>query len=219
MEYSYGQQVKSPTMTRLAVVGMLHLIIGYGLIHSMNVRAIKKAAPQEYVINIPPLEEPVKPPEPEKVVKKAEPPPLAPPVPVVEVQVQEPPPPSPMLTRTMETNDAAPSTNTAPAQPEGDAVAAPDVRTAARVDANGCEKPSYPPSAARLGATGTVTLSLLVGVDGTVASAKIQKSSGSHELDVAARNALSLCKFVPATVNGVAQQAWSAINYVWTLDS
>ena len=219
MDYSYSQPAKSPTMTRLAVVGMLHLIVGYGLIHSMNTRAIQKVVPQEYVVNIPPLEEPVKPPEPEKVIKKAEPPPLAPPTPVVEVEVQEPPPPSPMLTRPMESSEAAPAVAAAPAQPEGDAVATPDVRTAARVDANACEKPSYPPAAARLGATGTVTLALLVGVDGKVAGAKIEKSSGSHELDVAARNALSLCKFVPATVNGVAQQGWSAISYVWTLDS
>ncbi len=34
----------------------------------------------------------------------------------------------------------------------------------------------------------------------------------------AARNALSLCKFKAATVDGVATAGWSAISYVWKLD-
>jgi protein TonB len=48
--------------------------------------------------------------------------------------------------------------------------------------------------------------------------ARIQKSSGSRELDRAAVNALSLCQFKPAMNNGVPEAGWAQIAYVWTLD-
>ncbi len=51
-----------------------------------------------------------------------------------------------------------------------------------------------------------------------MSDAKVQKSSGHPALDKAARGALSLCKFKPASIDGVATAGWSAISYVWKLD-
>jgi protein TonB len=57
-----------------------------------------------------------------------------------------------------------------------------------------------------------------VGADGRVSSARIDRSSGSRDLDRAAINALSLCKFKPATNNGVAQAGWAKLAFDWKLD-
>jgi protein TonB len=116
--------------------------------------------------------------------------------------------------------DPMPMTPAAPAEAPA-APASSDsgaMRTAVLADANSCAKPDYPVRAARNGETGTVSLALLVGADGKVTGSKIQKSSGSRELDRAAVTALSLCKFKPATNGGVAEPAWGQIAYVWTLD-
>jgi protein TonB len=92
------------------------------------------------------------------------------------------------------------------------------MHTAVFADANGCALPNYPVNAARNGETGTTTLALLVGTDGRVSSARVQQSSGSRDLDRAALNALSLCKFKPATSNGAAEAGWAQLAYVWKLD-
>lgn len=93
------------------------------------------------------------------------------------------------------------------------------VTVAAVVDAKSCEKPEYPRTALRNEYTGTVTLALLVGLDGKVADSKIEKSSGHRELDQAAVAGLSLCKFKPASINGQPQKTWAKMQYVWSLDS
>lgn len=92
------------------------------------------------------------------------------------------------------------------------------VFSAALANASDCARPDYPASAARAGEQGTVALSLLIGVDGRVSEARVQRSSGSKALDRAAVAALSLCKFKPATRDGVAEPAWGQIAYVWSLD-
>ena len=73
-------------------------------------------------------------------------------------------------------------------------------------------------SPARNGDAGTVGLALLIAPDGHVADSKVTSTSGFRELDRAAMAALSLCKFKPATTNGVPESAWGKIAYVWTLE-
>lgn len=80
-----------------------------------------------------------------------------------------------------------------------------------------CAKPVYPPAAITALREGTVGLEFLVSVKGTVADAKVDKSSGHPDLDDAARDALKLCKFVPAKKNGKAVEEWTHVQYVWTL--
>lgn len=103
----------------------------------------------------------------------------------------------------------------------GNTVIAPkqqQVFTAALANAKDCVLPDYPKNALRNGDTGTVSLALLIGTNGQVTESKVQKSSGFRELDRAAIAALSMCKFKPATSNGVAQPAWGQMAYVWRLD-
>ena len=92
------------------------------------------------------------------------------------------------------------------------------VHTPAVVDARACEKPAYPLSAIRIGESGVVSLAMKIGTDGKVIDALVEKSSGSKVLDKAARLGLSLCKFIPAKTDGIAEVAWMKIQYVWTLD-
>ena len=89
---------------------------------------------------------------------------------------------------------------------------------AAVVDANACAKPDYPKTSLRNGDTGTVQLALLIGADGKVADSRIERSSGFRDLDRAAQAGLSLCKFKPGTVDGVPQQSWTRMQYVWSLN-
>ena len=117
------------------------------------------------------------------------------------------------------TNTPSPS-----APPETPTVAAASIaakgqsRTPAVVDSRRCGKPTYPSASQRNEEQGTVTLAFLIGVDGTVLDAKVQKSSGYPELDRAARDGLSLCKFKPATVDGLPEQSWTKMQYVWKLE-
>ena len=92
------------------------------------------------------------------------------------------------------------------------------VRTPPVVSANTCEKPSYPAAALRANEVGTVRLSFLIEADGRVLDSKVERSSGYRRLDEAARAALSLCKFRPATVDGRPERARARIDYVWKLE-
>jgi protein TonB len=85
------------------------------------------------------------------------------------------------------------------------------------VDFSTCAKPDYPRSALRNEEQGTVRIQFLIGVDGRVADSKIAKSSGYRALDTAAKNALGVCRFKPGTINGVPQQSWTTVDYVWKL--
>jgi periplasmic protein TonB len=91
-------------------------------------------------------------------------------------------------------------------------------RTPARVSAAQCEKPAYPNASRRMEEEGTVSLRFLVGVDGLVIQSEIEKSSGFKRLDDAARAGLSKCRFQPATVDGVPEQAWASMKYTWRLE-
>ena len=92
------------------------------------------------------------------------------------------------------------------------------VRTAPVVDARACDKPEYPPAALRAQETGIVLLAFLIDVDGSALESKIERSSGSKRLDEAARKALGLCKFKPATFDGKPERAWAKIEYEWKID-
>ena len=131
------------------------------------------------------------------------------------------PPPEPAVQASTEAapEPALPTQSEAPpapaAQPSTNSGA---MRSAVLADANGCAKPDYPVRAARNGETGTVTLALLVGADGRVQDSRIQSSSGSRELDRAAVNALSMCKFQSAMNGAAAEAGWAQLAYVWTLE-
>lgn len=133
------------------------------------------------------------------------------------------PPPQPTLAAPAVTATPAPSAIQLPAAPQSPAPAiaapAPSVRTSAVMQAGAsCTKPDYPSASRRLEEEGTVTLKLLIGVDGRVMQADIEKTSGFQRLDEAARNALSKCQFKPGTVDGKPEQSWASIKYTWRLE-
>ncbi|MBY0240134.1 MAG: energy transducer TonB [Burkholderiaceae bacterium] len=86
------------------------------------------------------------------------------------------------------------------------------------VDASQCTRPDYPAASLRNGESGTVTLAFLIGTDGKVVDSKVEKSSGFRSLDKAALQGLGLCRFKPGTVDGVPQQSWTRMQYLWTLN-
>jgi protein TonB len=210
---------------KFALVAGLHVIVGALFVHSLSTRHLALPfMPDPVTVTLqadpPPPPTPVDPPMPKQQ--------LAPPkvfVPPPEVTVAVPPEPAPMLTATTtEPQAPQPAQPTAAADPGPPAQPVPhdahpgQMRTAVFADANACALPSYPAKAIREGESGTTMLALLVGTDGRVSSARVQHSSGSRELDRAALQALSLCKFKPATSNGVPEAGWAQLAYVWTLD-
>lgn len=209
---------------KLALVAGLHVVLGVCFIHGINSKKISLSIlPEQVLVMLKP--DPVVPPPPSEPPQPM--PTLAPPdvvVPKVEVDVA--PPPQPAQIQATTASDPAPplpasgSTGTATDTPPTATVNrdAGKMYTAVLADARACALPDYPTHAARNGETGTTMLALLVGTDGRVTSSRVEHTSGSRELDRAAVNALSLCRFKPATENGVAQAAWAQLAYVWTLD-
>lgn len=217
----------SRNSSRFAVVAALHVGLGALFIHGMNHKTFLSHIPDAVMVVMQP-EPPVEPPPPDPPRTMA---PLAPPelvVPRAEVDVAPPPQPAPVTA----TVDAEPTPfpvapaigpSEPPATPGSgtgttDGAGAGRMHTAVLADAKNCALPDYPARAARNGDSGTTTLALLVGIDGRVSSARVEHTSGSRDLDRAAVSALSLCRFKPATNNGVAEAGWAQLAYVWTLD-
>ena len=146
---------------------------------------------------------------------------------VEAVLMSEAPPPAPVAPKTPPPKTPAPpppaATSMAPAitqaTPPAAAPTAPAIRTGAVIQPGAhCAKPDYPSASRRMEEEGTVTLKFLIGVDGKVMQADIEKSSGFTRLDEAARNALSKCQFRPGTVDGKPEQSWASIKYTWRLE-
>jgi protein TonB len=221
MQFSYSNHGNSSKAARFLLIAGLQVALGTLFIHSMNTRKISLSLPEPVLVMLQP--EPTKPPppaEPPKPVQQAALPDIV--TPKLEVPIVQTP--EPTVTARVEESNVPPQPATpANVAPEGPPATTPStnpgqMRSAVFADANSCALPDYPSSAARNGETGTTTLALLVGTDGRVSSARIQQSSGSRVLDRAALNALSLCKFKPATSNGVAEAGWAQLAYVWKLD-
>jgi D-alanyl-D-alanine endopeptidase (penicillin-binding protein 7) len=93
-----------------------------------------------------------------------------------------------------------------------------NIDTEAVANFQSCKRPVYPADSIKQHHTGTVTLAFLVAKNGTVKESKVKKSSGHVALDEAAHTALTKCTFKPATAKGKPVEAWTAVQYVWTLE-
>lgn len=208
---------------KFTLVAGLHALIAVGVVNMMNNKSIAlPSLPDDLTVFLKP--DPVRPPEP-PLQPPTPMPQVAPPqivVPKIALEVAPPPVDTPLQATTAEVpprqEPAQPMQAEVPAQPVTPATNTGALRSAVLADAKSCATPNYPPNAARNGETGTVTLALLVGTDGRVTGSRIQKSSGSRELDRAAVNALSLCQFKPAMNNGAPEAGWAQIAYVWSLE-
>lgn len=91
-------------------------------------------------------------------------------------------------------------------EPIGDGITPP--LAGAHLEYEVAPPPPYPVMAIREGLTGTVMLRVLVDVDGKPIDVQIERSSGHHVLDAAARKqVLAKWRFKPALENGRAVQA------------
>jgi periplasmic protein TonB len=213
----YASRQRKPTkhLVGLGLVVVLHLLLLWAINSGLARSFVKKLkGPVEAVL----LEEqkPDIPPPPPPPPPKNLPPPPPSYVPPVEVQVNAPPPVNAIAAVSNTPQPPAPPSPlpvpTTPAPP-----AAP-VRTGAVVNSANCEKPDYPSASRRLEEEGTVSLRFLVGVDGKVLQAEVDKSSGFRRLDEAARAGLAKCQFKPATLDGKPEQAWASMKYTWRLE-
>lgn len=219
MQFSDTHEGQGSKFTKIAIVGALHVAVGAALIHSMNAKvfSMPKVVEEIVMFNVEAPKPPPPPPEPPQPKQKA----VAPTkvfTPPVEVEVAQTPPPEAVAATTIADPAPAEPGPSAPDAPPSNSANTGEMFSAALANASDCAKPDYPASAARNGETGTVKMALLIGPDGHVSDSKIQKSSGSRDLDRAAVAALRLCKFKPAMANGAPQSAWGQIAYVWTLE-
>ena len=213
---NFANQRRNPT--GIAVVILLHAVVAF--IAVQNSMVLVGRAPPGVIDLLPVTETP--PPPPPPPVPMPDPvklPPTTIAVPDLPVDVPVPAEPVTMATRpASEPAVAAATGGTAEPARQVDPAPKTPVRVAAVVDAKACTRPEYPRSALRNGDTGTVTLALLVGTDGRVAESRVEKSSGVRDPDRAAQAGLSLCRFQPGTVDGVPQQSWTRMEYVWSLE-
>jgi protein TonB len=223
---NYVQQ--KPPGRRIAGIGIvvaLHLTIAYALVTGLArkaVEAVRSPTETKMVQEVRLPEPPKPPPEPPPKERLRTPPPKQAYVPPPEVA---PPPtsvPAPAISAvTREEHRSEPLAAPPAAEPHPPAPPArsPE-RTAPVVDAaRNCQKPEYPSASRRLEESGTVTLRLLIGVDGRVTESKVESSSGFARLDEAAREALSRCRFKPGTIDGEPEPSWVSLKYRWVLDN
>lgn len=228
---SYIEPVRSRGRTvGLVIVVAFHLLLGWALATGLArkvVDVIKQPLQTKIIVETkPPPELPEAPPPPPP--KMAAPPPPFVPPPEINVALAPPPPETTISTVTTVRPTTPPPPIASPPPviapppaPPAPAPVAPRqiVRTAAVIDAaRSCDKPAYPSLSLRARETGTVLLGFLIGLDGIATESKIERSSGHRRLDEAARSALALCRFKPATVDGKPEKSWARIEYVWKID-
>lgn len=92
------------------------------------------------------------------------------------------------------------------------------VTTPATIRFDTCAKPEWPKRALERQETGTATLKFLVDEQGKVLDAIVRTSSGSTELDEAARRSLARCTFTPARHDGHAIRTWARMQYTWSIN-
>jgi protein TonB len=208
---TYQQRTKTKRLPSLMVVLVLHGILLWliqsGLAgqaitltqESVEALLLTDAAPPPTPVAAPKTPSP----------KTPLPPVIQPPITAATPVITAPTAPAINVTPTQSTPPTAPTASSAPS---------PSIRTGATIQPGAsCAKPDYPSASRRLEEEGTVSLKFLIGVDGRVLQAEIEKTSGFPRLDEAARNALSKCQFRPGTIDGKAEQSWASIKYTWRL--
>ena len=207
---TYQQRTQTKRLPSLMVVLVLHGILLWLIQSGLARQAITLT--QESVEAL--LLTDAAPPPPPVAAPKT-PPPKTPLPPVIQ-------PPIATATPVITTPTAPAISNTAPVSPTqstAPSAPSPSIRTGAVIQPGAsCTKPDYPSASRRLEEEGTVGLKFLIGADGRVLQAEIEKTSGFPRLDEAARNALSKCQFRPGSIDGKAEQSWASIKYTWRLE-
>ena len=183
MSYADPQAISTRKIVSLALVALLHLLLGYALVTGLAYKVIKKTAEDLKVIDVkdepPPPEQKPPPPPPQQ---KVEPPPMVAPPPIVQTPTIMAPPiqtvrvaPPPVIT---------PQAPVAPPPPP-----APVISKAAGAKGNPADwitNDDYPPSAIRNEEHGTTGIAWTINTAGRVENCHVTSSSGSPALDQAA---------------------------------
>jgi len=201
-DYRLKQRKPSRLWISLGFVALLHALllwaINAGLAHKF-VKAVKGPVEAVLLEETPPdIPPPPPPPPPAKTL----PPPPPAYVPPVEVQVNTPAPANAIAAVSNKPQAEAPPSPLPVVSNAPPAPAAPPVRTSAVGIL--CTPPDYPSGSLRLEEEGKVSLSYLVGVDGSVVKVDVIKSSGYKRLDTAASQQVFKWRFKPATLDGKA---------------
>jgi len=201
----------------LVGVIVLHMVIVYVLVYDAT-RAAVAAIPTPIEVKV---IDPVKPPPPPDLpppppsMVKLPPPPF---IPIPEVTVVLPPQAPTIRAVPVE----APQRMAEPMVPLAP-IAADDGRgtvvNGSMLIRNGCELLEYPWTEQRDRHEGSVLMLFLVDAEGRVMEGKIDRSSGFRKLDDAALSGISICRFRPTIVDGVARAAWKKLEFVWSLGS
>lgn len=212
--YEYASHTAKPHKRWLGigVVVLLHVAIFWAINSGLARAFVKKIKPPVEAVLLEETKPDLPPPPPPPPPKNLPPPPPSY-VPTADVPVAAAPAVNAIAAVSATPQPVAPLVAMGPPAPKSE-----PVRTAAVVLASQCEKPVYPSASLRLEEEGTVSLRLLVGTDGRVVQAEIEKSSGFKRLDEAAKAGLSRCQFKPASVDGKAEQAWANMKYTWRIE-
>lgn len=197
---SYAARQRSPRkhLTGIGLVVLLHALLLWAISSGLARKVVRMTENTVEAV----------------LMSEAPPPAPTPPPKTPPPKTPAPPPPAPTAPAI---NQAAITQAATP--PAAAAPTAPAIRTGAAIQPGAyCAKPDYPSASRRMEEEGTVTLKFLIGVDGRVLQADVEKSSGFARLDEASRNALSKCQFRPGTVDGKPEQSWTTIQYKWRLE-
>jgi protein TonB len=199
----------------IALVLLLHAVIGYAFVTGLAYQVIKKAAQDLKVVDVqdqpPPPEQKPPPPPPEQ---KFEPPPIVAPPPIVQApviaapQIVTAPAPPPVI------HETAPPAPPPPPPPVVSQAAAAKGNPQSWVTSD-----DYPPAAQREGRQGTVGLSWQINEQGRVENCSITQSSGSPDLDeTACRLVTRRGRYSPAKdQNGNPLRATASLRFRWQL--
>ena len=209
---TYHQRTKTKRLPSLIVVLVLHGVLLWLIQSGLARQAIRLT--QESVEAL--LLTDAAPPPPPVAAPKT-PSPKTPLPPVIQPPIAAA---TPVITAaTAPAINVTPTQSTAPTAPITPSAPSPSIRAGAAIQPGAsCAKPDYPSASRRLEEEGTVSLKFLIGADGRVLQAEIEKTSGFPRLDEAARNALSKCQFRAGTIDGKAEQSWASIKYTWRLE-
>jgi protein TonB len=193
-------------ITAIAIVALLHALLGYAFITGLAYNVIKKAAEDLKTFDVqeeppPPEEEP--PPPPPETPQQVTPPPVVSPPPIVRTNIAPPTmQTAPVAPPFVPTVTAAPAPPAPPAPPPPPPPPAPVKVEAAKARANLASYVSdadYPESAIRAEEQGTTGFRLEIGANGRVTNCTVTSSSGSTALDNATcRIMRQRAKFTPA---------------------
>jgi len=209
-----------PSVIALAIAALLHA----GAIAALATAGFDQSAqptePDPMVVSLMPEEPPPPPPPPPPPQAPARAVPPAPAIRAAKPIAAKAPAPPALVANASTHESVAPAAPAAPAPVASASVAGPEpTHVAAVIDAGrSCRTPAYPPAARRNHQSGIVVLKFLIDEEGGVVDSLVADSSGFDSLDQAARDALTLCRFRPGTVDGKPERSWVAMRYVWQMN-